>query len=205
VDMTFRHSLYQREGGEDVERFVWEDFTWSDPKILRLIQSSLSVGLRLSSSGKQPTAAITDFGGILWQEPETPIPPSDTVAMAPTTAPVLPRAWNLLNAPWDLTLSGYYSVNHTTDIRTMWLNAAAELELTPKWRLGYNTRLDLDDGSIVSAGLTVYRDLHCWEGRFIWNPVGLGKGYYLRISVKSRQLQDLKLERRRGEGSFLGI
>jgi hypothetical protein len=62
------------------------------------------------------------------------------------------------------------------------------------------------EGSIIAASLSIYRDLHCWEGRFIWNPIGLGQGYYLRISVKAPQLsQDLKFEKQRGYASLPGF
>jgi len=36
-------------------------------------------------------------------------------------------------------------------------------------------------------------------------PVRPGQGYFLKINIKSTQLQDLKVEKRRGQGSFMGF
>ena len=101
-------------------------------------------------------------------------------------------------------MSTYYNKNHTSGTKTFWINGTAEIEITPKWRFGYSARVDMEDGDVVSGGLTIYRDLHCWEGRLEWNPTGLGAGYYLIINVKSPQLQqDIKYERQRGNRSSL--
>jgi len=35
--------------------------------------------------------------------------------------------------------------------------------------------------------------------------MGIGQGYFLRINIKSQQLQDIKVERRRDQGSFMGF
>jgi hypothetical protein len=63
----------------------------------------------------------------------------------------------------------------------------------------------LIEHKVITAGLTVYRDMHCWEARFVWNPLGIAQGYYLKINIKSAALQDIKVERRRGQGSFMGF
>jgi hypothetical protein len=204
IDLTFRHSLYQEIGGQRIERFVWEDFSWSDPEILRLKQTNISVNTRFSGGGQRQTSSASGFGGILWQEPET-ITPSDTIQETPSQSPTLQPAWDMIHIPWEMSVSSHYTINRSTDTHTFWISGSIDLELTAKWRIGYTTRLDLDEYDVVSSGLTIYRDLHCWEGRFVWNPIGLGKGYFLRISVKSPQLSDIKLERRRGSGTFLGI
>ncbi len=128
--------------------------------------------------------------------------PQDTTVLAPSAAAEEPPIWNLLQAPWSLTLNSYFNTNHTTDTKTARISGTAELELTSKWRIGYSTYIDPFEGSVVSGGLTIYRDLHCWEGRFEWNPTGLGAGYYLIINVKAPQLQqDIKFERQRGNRS----
>jgi hypothetical protein len=74
--------------------------------------------------------------------------------------------------------------------------------LTKNWSLSYNNRVDIVTGEIVSSGFSFYRDLHCWEGRFIWNPTGVGQGFFIKINVKAPGLQDLKVEKRKGVGGF---
>jgi hypothetical protein len=85
------------------------------------------------------------------------------------------------------------------------MNADVDASLTPNWQISYNTRVDLVNHKVVSSGITIYRDLHCWEARLTWNPLGIGQGYFLRINIKSPQLQDVKVERRRNQGSFMGF
>jgi len=41
--------------------------------------------------------------------------------------------------------------------------------------------------------ITVYRDLHCWEMNFVWNPLGIARGFHLEIRLKAPQLRDVKV------------
>jgi hypothetical protein len=48
----------------------------------------------------------------------------------------------------------------------------------------------------VSQRIEFYRDLHCWEARFVWEPTGYREGYYVRINIKA--IPEIKLERIKG-------
>jgi len=200
LDVTFLHSFYQEVGGQQIDRFVWQDFTWSNPEILRLLQSSIGASLRFSGGGMTQTTALAD-SGLFWQTSAAP----ETLETAQPPPSESPSEWDFLHIPWELNLSGHYSVNNAANTRYAQLNGSLDFDLTSKWKIGYSAVLDLIDGTIVSTGITIYRDLHCWEGRFIWNPVGLGEGYFLRISVKAPQLQDLKLEKQKGYTTYSGF
>ena len=208
IDLTLLHSVYQRVNGQQTDRFVWQDFTWSDPEILRLLQSTLSLNFSLSGGGQRQTSFALEPGALEYQESEETVSeelnPLEAAQPAPALAPA--PGWDVVHIPWNINFSTHYSVNKTSNTKYFWLYGSIDFDLTSKWRIGYSTRLDLMEGSIISAGLSIYRDLHCWEGRFIWNPVGLGQGYYLRISVKAPQLsQDLKFEKQRGYASLPGF
>jgi len=62
-------------------------------------------------------------------------------------------------------------------------------------------RYDIEKSNIVDQRISFYRDLHCWEARFDWNPSGIGKGYYFKINIKAPQLSDIKIENRGGTTS----
>jgi lipopolysaccharide assembly outer membrane protein LptD (OstA) len=205
VDLSLSHSLYQRVNGQQIERFVWQDFTWSDPKILRLLQSNLSLTFGLSGGGQRKTSFTPEPGTLEYQQQQETVSEEINPLETPQPVPALEPSpgWDIAHIPWDLNFSTHYSINKTTNTRYAWLYASLDFDLTSKWRIGYSSRLDLIQGNIVATSLSIYRDLHCWEGRFIWNPVGLGQGYYLRISVKAPQLnQDLKFEKQKGYASI---
>ena len=92
-----------------------------------------------------------------------------------------------------------------TDQRRIQLQGTMTLRLTPNWQLQYTSRLDLQTREVVTADLSITRDLHCWEGQFRWSPMGLSQGFYLRIGIRESQLRDVQLEQRRGAGTFGGF
>ena len=44
---------------------------------------------------------------------------------------------------------------------------------------------DITNDKINAPQITVYRDLHCWELNFTWNPVGTYQGYRFELRLKS--------------------
>lgn len=115
--------------------------------------------------------------------------------------------WQPGSLPWLVSLSFRYSERHDNpdEVKTtIWGSMKLELDVTKNWELNYNTDFDMHNRKIVSNSIAINRDMHCWEGRLSWYPSGLSKGFYLKINVKSAQLQDIKVERRKGGGGFLG-
>jgi len=90
-------------------------------------------------------------------------------------------------------------------------------KLGKKWRFSYNARLDFEklkngeDDWLVSHSAEIYRDLHCWEAKLQWVPSRPGiendqaAGYYFILSVKSPNMKDVKVERRRGSKQKSGF
>lgn len=112
--------------------------------------------------------------------------------------------WRPSPVPWEAGVAFHFGERFeagTVSSKSIWANLNLEIQATANWKLGYNTRLDMHNRRVVSSNLTLYRDLHCWEGRFTWNPTGVGRGYYLIIAIKSPQLRDIKVERQKGSGS----
>ncbi|RMF08937.1 MAG: hypothetical protein D6762_04675, partial [Candidatus Neomarinimicrobiota bacterium] len=102
---------------------------------------------------------------------------------------------------WSSSVSLRYSLNNSNPDRrqkTFWMNTNSTVQLTRNWRIRYTARFDLVTRSLVSHSFSIYRDLHCWEMSVNWTPSGYGRGFYLKINVKSPNLKDLKLEQRGG-------
>lgn len=72
-----------------------------------------------------------------------------------------------------------------------------DVNLTPKWKVGFNTWYDLTNGQFTNFGLNIYRDLHCWEMRLNWIPFGYQESWNFQINVKASILQDLKLNKQK--------
>lgn len=103
------------------------------------------------------------------------------------------------NIPWNL--SFYYNFNYSNSglnknlVQT--LNANGDFNLTPKWKIQFNTGYDFNSNAISLTSFSIYRDLHCWDMSMRWVPFGPFQSYSIDLRVKSSILQDLKLSKRR--------
>ncbi len=116
--------------------------------------------------------------------------------------------WRPSPVPWEASFSFRYGERRSNPeniTKTIWAKVKLDLQATENWKISYDTRFDFHNHQIVSGAISLYRDLHCWEGRLTWNPVGVGRGFFLKINVKSTYLQDLKVEKREGGSSLGGI
>ena len=115
-----------------------------------------------------------------------------------------PAAFVDFNVPWNI--SGSYSFNYSNSGRESsiqnTLNFNGEFSVTPKWKVGYTSGLDLRNFKFQYPQFNIYRDLHCWDLSFQWMPVGLAKSYFVNLRVKASILQDLKLSKRSNSNTF---
>lgn len=91
---------------------------------------------------------------------------------------------------------GYSSNNSNSRIRQS-IMFNGDLNVAPKWKIGFQSGYDLQEYEITQTSINVFRDLGCFEMRFDWVPFGRYTSYYVQINVKSSMLSDLKLQRRR--------
>jgi hypothetical protein len=104
------------------------------------------------------------------------------------------------NIPWNLSISYNFTYNKTGFDKAALVQSmtfSGDLNLTPKWKVGFNSGYDFINKTLVYPNINIYRDLHCWEMRFNWIPTGTRGSYSIDINVKASVLQDLKLSRRR--------
>jgi len=99
---------------------------------------------------------------------------------------------------WRVNLSHRYAESRSTSgtRKTSWVSGGMSVPLTDHWRVDYTGRYDIVDKKMVSQRVEFYRDLHCWEARFVWEPTGYRQGYYVRINIKA--IPEIKLERIKG-------
>ena len=90
-----------------------------------------------------------------------------------------------LSLSYNLTLSNNLSyINYLLQdnrkvIQTLGVNG--NVNLTPKWKVSVQTGWDFELKKLSYTSLTVYRDLHCWEMRFNWIPLGTYKSWNFQI------------------------
>lgn len=95
--------------------------------------------------------------------------------------------------PWSLSLSHSFSRSERRESASNSANLSASVVPTSRWRVTASLYYDLKRKEIRSQGLTLYRDLHCWEASFDHRLSGRNSEYYFRINIKS--LPDVKYER----------
>ena len=61
----------------------------------------------------------------------------------------------------------------------------------------FSTGWDFTNHGLSYTNISVYRDLHCWEMRFNWIPIGSYKSWNFTINVKAAALKDLKLTKKK--------
>jgi hypothetical protein len=120
------------------------------------------------------------------------------------------------NVPWNLNISydlnytlsylyqhGYWNYDVTKDKRIIQtLGFYGDVNITPKWKLGFRSGFDFESRSLTYTSIDVYRDLHCWEMRFNWIPIGFRQSWNFTINIKSSMLQDLKLDKKKDFRDF---
>ncbi len=113
--------------------------------------------------------------------------------------------------PWSFRIG--YNLNYTTTykyyngytdyeidkVRTLvqTLSFSGDVNITPKWKVGFRSGYDFEKGDITYTSIEVYRDLHCWEMSFNWIPFGFQQSWNFSINIKSSLLQDLKLDKKK--------
>ena len=101
--------------------------------------------------------------------------------------------------PWSINLA--YSTNYRNngvdkgEIGVHSLMFSGNVELSPKWKLGYSSGYDIKGGAFTFSRFNFSRDLDSWQFNFNWVPFGTNSSYTFFIGVKSSTLADLKWDK----------
>jgi lipopolysaccharide assembly outer membrane protein LptD (OstA) len=103
------------------------------------------------------------------------------------------------NIPWNVNVNYNLSVVRRLQedeiVQTFGING--DINITPKWKIGFMTGYDFVRNDVANTSLSIYRDLHCWDFSLNWVPFGGNQSWSFDLKVKSAMLQDLKLSRRK--------
>ncbi len=159
-------------------------------KIPRLTNLSLTSGISFSGGdGASPPASETM--------------PTDSYGQSQPSPgfynPYLPKSNSLpADVPWTARLDFNYDINKANPdnvVKQFGMNVSSTLKITKNWQVTYSARYDFVASELVSQSFSFGRDLHCWEMRFDWTPMGPAAGYFFIVQVKSNALRDIKLQR----------
>ena len=101
--------------------------------------------------------------------------------------------------PWNITVA--YAMNYSksglTSTTTNSLMFSGNLELSPKWKVGFSSGYDIQEQAFTFTRLNFSRDLDSWRLNFNWIPFGTNTSYTFFIGVKAAVLKDLKWDKRK--------
>lgn len=217
LDLSTVHSLYAYNGNVKTDEFYWErSGAWYAPFDLLSASGSVDFSIGAERFGDlfkfhQPREDAEEevLNDSLEQETELPYNPSQALPDENPELPPVPQAESedmqtFLDMPISMRFNLRHALNYQTDTRTSTLGSNFESQLTPRWTMSVSYYFDLERNIPQNAGVSITRDLHCWEASLSWSPLGYSPGYYLRIGLKSPQLSDLKIERNQG-GNLRGF
>ena len=89
--------------------------------------------------------------------------------------------------PWTLKIA--YSLNYANtqrqkDISSNSIMFSGDVELTPKWMVGFSSGYDVKNQGFTYTQLRFSRDLDSWKLNFNWVPFGDRQTYYFYITRK---------------------
>ncbi len=156
-------------------------------KIPRLISASATAGFTLQggeSTGNTADKEREETAQTAGKTPGSQFMPSN---------PSLPEG-----VPWDVRFNFNYDINKYNPkvvTKQFGVNITAGMKITRNWQISYNARYDVMKKDFVSQSFSFIRDLHCWEMRLDWTPMGPAAGYFFIVQIKAANLRDVKIQR----------
>jgi lipopolysaccharide assembly outer membrane protein LptD (OstA) len=154
-------------------------------RLAQLTNFSLSIGTRFSGEKKETKAG-----------PQKSTEDSLAQAQKKGYVGLYDQAEPDFSIPWNLDLNWNFSQNQNdprVKLRSSNISASLGFNLTEFWKISATSSYDVLNKQFAAPQITVYRDLHCWEMNFVWNPLGIARGFHLEIRLKAPQLRDVKV------------
>lgn len=107
--------------------------------------------------------------------------------------------WYATKLPWDLRLAysiTYNNSNRENEISSNSLMASGNIELAPRWKVGFSSGYDFKQQGITFTQLRFERDLESWRMSFNWVPIGTNTYWGFFIGISSSILSDIKWDKR---------
>lgn len=177
-------------------QYVRDKYTWTAGKLPRLTSFNLSFDYSLNPEALKRKQVGEDTKKDALNKGMTP-EQAEALAMVSRD----PNAFVDFNIPWNFAFRYSFAYN-TSDIGTNsnitnTLNFNGDANITPKWKVTFDSGWDFKANTFSFTRFSIYRDLHCWDMSFSWVPFGRYQSYSVDIKVKASILQDLKLSKRK--------
>jgi hypothetical protein len=189
MSLSTTHTVYKYDlEGNRIDRYVWQDGDYQNPRLPRLSIVGLSMSTRIG-------------GGIAKSQAKTSLPEVDGFGDEAENRFNPFFISSDINIPGDLSFTWRWNKNMTNPLsptRSSFVSARGSLRLSKNWKVSTSIQYDIIDKSFSYNDIMIFRDMHCWEGSFRWNPRGANPSYHLLIKVKADMLQDLKWDKRHG-------
>jgi len=101
--------------------------------------------------------------------------------------------------PWDLRFAyslTYLNNNREKKISGSSLMMSGNLDITPRWKMGFSSGYDFVQKGVTFTQLRFERDLLSWRMDFNWVPFGNNTSWGFFIGIKSSVLSDIKYDKR---------
>ncbi|MFH1219288.1 MAG: LPS assembly protein LptD [Candidatus Eisenbacteria bacterium] len=122
---------------------------------------------------------------------KTPLPPGFIEPPPPDEPRVLeegvgaPDPSSPTAGPWRVNVAYRYTKAFDGGKDSYWIEFMTGFCLTRNWRIEYSGRFDLSGKQTVYQEYSIYRDLHCWEARFVRRYSDGDWEYYFRLNIKA--------------------
>jgi lipopolysaccharide assembly outer membrane protein LptD (OstA) len=175
-----------------VNRFVWD----VSHQIARLTSFNFSVstsfrGEKKQTSGSNAPASVQDE-----QAKASSNQLDQLTQQRKTYYSLYDREDADFSIPWNVSIGYTFSQsqdNPSNVTRSSSANISGSFNLTPQWQISSTGWYDFVNHQKYISNVDVSRDLHCWQMKFTWYPMGTLSGFRLEIKVKAPELQDIKL------------
>ena len=107
--------------------------------------------------------------------------------------------WYNTKLPWDLTFAyavNYNNTNRQNEISSHSIMASGNIELAPRWKVGFSSGYDLVEKGVTFTQLRFERDLESWRMSFNWVPFGTNTYWGFFVGITSSVLSDIKYDKR---------
>ena len=181
TDEKGKSTIYQHK----IDRYVWKDGF----DVGQITAANFAISTNLSPKGQKADKETRD------KIAKSNISDSDKQFLLNN-----PDAYVDFTIPWNLRMSfnaNFGKNGYQKAVITKALQFSGDLKLSEKWKVVFNSGVDLEKKKFTQTNISLNRDLHCWQFSLNWVPFGTFQSYSFSIGIKSALLRDLKLDRNR--------
>ena len=183
---------YDPIAGTRVNRFVWD----VSHQLARLTSFNFSVSTSFRGDKKQPSSSNAPASVQEEQSKASSNQLDQLTQQRKTYYSLYDREDADFSIPWNIQISYTFSQsqdNPSNITRSSSATFSGSFNLTPKWQISSSGFYNFVTKEKDITNVDVSRDLHCWQMKFTWYPMGTLSGFRLEIKVKAPELQDIKI------------